>query len=86
MKYFDYVLATDGTEKTLVICPGFSRLGTGDLVRFDGSDGWQTILSSCTMSGDDDMQEFFAAAFGNAVIAEKIAKVSDADLGGEEDE
>ena len=86
MKYFDYILATDGTEKTLVICPGFSRLVTGDLVRFSGSDGWQTVLSSCTMSGDDDMREFFAAAFGSAVQAEKIAKVSVADFGGDDDE
>lgn len=38
------------------------------------------------MSGDDDMQEFFAAAFGSAVQAEKIAKVSVADFGGDDDE
>lgn len=81
MKYFDYMLATNGTKKTLVVAPGFTRLKTGDLVRYPGSDGWETVMSSCTMSGDDDMLDMFKAAFGEAIRVDAKAKVSAVDFG-----
>ena len=72
MTYYDYMLATkwpgqSNAKKTLVIAPGFSGLKKGDLVKFPGSEGWETVLSSCTMSGHDDMLDMFRAAFGDAV-------------------
>lgn len=84
MKYFDYMIATDGINKTLVIAPGFTGLKTGDLVKYPGSDGWETVMYSCTMSGADDMLDVFTAAFGDAVRVDNGAKVTAMEWGEDE--
>lgn len=76
MKYFDYLVVSDGQQKTMAMAPGFSHLSDGDMVMIPGS-GWLTVLCATTLSGDVDMQKIFRAAFGPTPRVNRIAKVKE---------
>ena len=78
MKYWDYILATDGEVKVLCLAPGFSRLKEGDMVKFPGSD-WFTVVETATLGKEDEAARLLLSIFGEAVSVTEIARVEKVD-------